>query len=184
MHQVLIHFYKRIPQFQQLDLLDQTVLIKRNLIEIIHLHYMLRQNFQQSPLIGIYMSKWINKEFNQQMARALRDFDRFIEHPLILKLALIVLMFSINLSTPCGDNQLDNYTNKINVREYQDFYITVLWRYLNYLFGEREAIRAIGIIVLQILRFQTLMNTMKEVIKRDRDLNSFDELMQSLFRLT
>ncbi len=184
MHASLIWFYKSIPDFTKLHIEDQILLIKRNLINIVHLHYILVQNFQESPIIGLYMSKWINEDFHQRMSRTRRYFDRFIEHPLILKLALIVLIFSINISPQRDINQFDQYINEMNIREIQDFYITILWRYLNYLFGERKAIQSIEIIVTQILQFQSLMDIVEEYIRQKPDRHTFNHLFKSLFRLT
>ncbi|CAF3627521.1 unnamed protein product, partial [Rotaria sp. Silwood2] len=111
-------------------------------------------------------------------------FNRFIEHPLIIKLALIVLLFSINLSPPRGTNQFNVYINKIDIYRIHEFYTIVLWRYLIYLFGEREAIKSIEIIITQILRFQNLINIMEETVRKTTDYNTFNQLMFSLFQLT
>jgi hypothetical protein len=59
MHESLISFYKSIPQFNQLDIKDRVLLIKLNLVKIIHLHCLLIQKFQEHPLIGYYMSQWV-----------------------------------------------------------------------------------------------------------------------------
>jgi len=69
MHESLIYFYRRIPDFIQLHIEDQILLIKCNLVNIIYLHYILVENFQESPRIGLYMSKWINADFHQRMSR-------------------------------------------------------------------------------------------------------------------
>ncbi|CAF4340706.1 unnamed protein product, partial [Rotaria sordida] len=63
------------------------------------------------------------------------------------------------------------------------FYIILLWRYLNYLFNEQEAIKSMEIIITKILHFQNLMNVMEENI-RQVDCNTLNQLMQSLFQLT
>ncbi|CAF3049811.1 unnamed protein product [Rotaria sp. Silwood2] len=183
-HQSLIYFYKYIPEFKQLHMDDQVLLIKCNLITIIHLHYILIEKFQERPFIGLYMSKWINEDFHYEMSRTRRYFNRFIEHPLIIKLALIVLLFSINLSPPRGTNQFNVYINKIDIYRIHEFYTIVLWRYLIYLFGEREAIKSIEIIITQILRFQNLINIMEETVRKTTDYNTFNQLMFSLFQLT
>ncbi|CAF4287178.1 unnamed protein product, partial [Rotaria sordida] len=54
MHESLIYFYKSIPEFKQLDVHDQVLLIKSNLIKIIHLHYILQEKFQENPYISLY----------------------------------------------------------------------------------------------------------------------------------
>jgi len=183
MHQSLISFYKSIPEFNKLDLEDRVLLIKFNLVKIAHLHSTLTLKFQDIPWIGVYMSKWISADFHNRMFRTRRCFDRFIEHPLILKLALIVFIFSINLSTPCGTESSDDYTNKISIREIQDFYTTVLWRYLNSVYKEKEAIRSLEIIMTKILHFQKLMVILEKYIERERSHNIVNELELSLFRL-
>jgi len=184
MHQSLISFYKSIPEFNKLDLEDRVLLIKFNLVEIIQLHSFLMQKFHDIPWIGVCMSKWISADFHNRMFRTRRCFDRFKEHPLILKLALIVFIFSTNLSTPCGTESNDDYTNKISIREIQDFYTTVLWRYLNSIYEEREAIRSLEIIVTKILHFQKLMVIVEEHLERGRAYNIINELELSLFRLS
>ncbi|CAF4807828.1 unnamed protein product [Rotaria socialis] len=83
MHESLIYFYKSIPEFKQLRVDDQMVLIKCNLIKIIHLHYILIEKFQENPSIGLYMSKWISEDFHYGFSRARRYFDYFKEHSLI-----------------------------------------------------------------------------------------------------
>ena len=122
------------------------------------------------------MAKWIGEDFDCHMSRARQYFYRFMKHPLVLKLALIIFIFSIH--------QTDNYINKINVLRIQDFYAAVLWRYLNNLFDETEAIRSMEIISTQILHFQSLMDIMEKFVRKEKEDNISDELMQSVFRLT
>jgi hypothetical protein len=183
-HQSLINFYKLVPEFNQLDIHDRVLLIKSNLVKLVHLHSVLILHFQQQPGIGKHMTQWVGEDFHQGMSRARESFNRFIEHPLIIKLALIVFIFSMNLSVPFSNNPVDDYSNKINIREIQDFYVTIFWRYLNSLYEEREAIRSMDIIIAQILRFQTLMNEMEGAIRQKPDRDTMNELEVSLFRLT
>ncbi|CAF4202347.1 unnamed protein product, partial [Rotaria sordida] len=182
-HETLIKFLKLIPEFKQLDIHDQILLIKSNFINIIHLHRILIENFQDCPNIGKHMSKWIDKDFHNQMARTRQYFYRFINYPILLKLTLIVFIFSINLSASCNNNQTYDYNNKRILYEFQNYYITILWRYLNYLFNEKQAIRAMETIVTQILRYQLLMVIMENSIRQSPDCNQFHSLMQSIFGL-
>jgi predicted transcriptional regulator len=180
-HESLIKFYKYIPQFKELNIDDQVYLIKYNLIKIVHLHGILIEKFQENPLMGVYMSKWIGEEFHHQMSRTRRYFDRFVEHPLVLQLALIVLIFSINLSTICDTAQSEFCVNDKEICKIQNFYTTLLWRYLNTIYEEKDAIRSMAIITTQILRYQTLMNEMEEIIRRET--HPVNQLESSLFRL-
>lgn len=184
MHKSLVSFYQHIPDFTQLYIDDRVLLIKCNLINIVPLHYILVQNFYESPMYGVHMSKWVNKDFHNQMSRTRRYFYRFIEHPLILKLILIVFIFSLNISLPCNVNELNDYTDKIRINKIQEFYTSILWRYLNIIYNEYEAIRSMEIIVTQILHYQRLMNIMANVLRRETTNNTVHQLISSLFRLT
>ncbi|UJR14812.1 hypothetical protein I4U23_001799 [Adineta vaga] len=174
-HKSLIEFYKKIPQFKQLNLDDEVRLIKSNLINIIHLHDILIQNFSESPSIGYFMSKWIHQDFHHHMSQARQCLYRFYEHPLILKLALIVFIFTIY---ECND-----YSDKFRIEELHEFFIALLWRYLKHLYSEDEAIQSMDIIKKQILQFQTLMNVMEDIVRREKSTNISDQLMQCVFRL-
>jgi hypothetical protein len=183
-HQSLIYFYKHIPEFKQFDIDDQVLLIKCNMIDVIHLHHIILQNFEEPPQMGTHMSKWISEDFHLQMSGTRHKFDRFMKYPLILKIALIVFVFSINLSTPCGSSRWMTYKNIKQLNQTQNFYTSLLWRYLNYLFDEKEAVRSMQVIVTQILRYQILMITMGEIIQKSGQEDMFTPLMQSIFGLT
>jgi hypothetical protein len=164
MHSSLIWFYKSILDFKQLDIDDQVLLIKCNLVNIIHLHHIIVQNFQDNEMIGKHMSKWIDEDFHNQMARTRRYFYRFMKYPLILKLSLTLFIFAINLSTPRGTSQFQEYKNRRKLFELQNYYTNILWRYLIHLFEEKEAIHSMEIIVMQILHYQKLMIIMENYI--------------------
>ena len=74
------------------------------MIDIIHLHHIILQNFHEIPQIATHMSQWITEDFHQQMSRTRQRFDRFMKYPLVLQIALVVFVFSINLSTPRGSS--------------------------------------------------------------------------------
>ncbi len=183
-HQSLIYFFKNIPEFKQFDLDDQILLIKCNMVDIIHLHHIILQHFQEIPQLGEQMSSWISPDFHHQMCRTRQKFDCFIRYPIVLQITLIVFVFSLNLSIPRGSSQFTNFKNKRKLYQCQSFYTSLLWRYLNYLFDENDAIRSMHIIVMQILRYQLLMNTMDEALQKCGLQDIFNPLMQSIFGLT
>lgn len=184
MYQSLIVFYKQIPEFQQYDLADQILLIKCNLLNMIHFHHTIVENFEELIPLDSHMPRWVSLDFHLEMARTRKRFDQFMKYPHVLQISLIVFIFSINLSTPRGSSQFTDYINKSKLMKSQNFYISLLWRYLNYLFNEDEAVRAIQTIVMQVLRYQTLMNVMDEFIQNDGHQILFDPLTQSVLRLT
>ena len=183
-HESLINYFKLLPEFKELSMNNQILLIKSNLVKIIHFHCVLVDQFRDNNRIGAYMERWVSPEFHQGMARARQYSYRFIEHPLIIKLVLIVLIFTIDLSVPYYRDTNDDYSNKDRIRVSQDFYITLLWRYLISVYDEKEAIRSMNTIVAQVLRYQTLMNTMEAAIRQQSNNEAVNQLEVSLFRLT
>ncbi|CAF4938131.1 unnamed protein product, partial [Rotaria sp. Silwood1] len=183
-HESLINFFKCITEFKQLDINDQIILIKSNFINIIHLHYMLIMDFQESSIISKNMSKWISEDFHYQMIRTHRYLFRFMNYPLLLKLTLIVFIFNVDLSASSDPNQFYEYNNQRILFECQNYYTNILWRYLNYLFDEKEAIQSMYIIVTQILRYQLLMVTMKNSIRQSSDCDQLHSLMKSILGLS
>ncbi|CAF0935528.1 unnamed protein product [Adineta ricciae] len=175
-HRSLVEFFTKIPIFKEIDLDDRVRLIKSNLLNIVHLHDILIQNFSETPIIGYLMSKWINPEFHQQMSQTRQYLYRFCNHPLILKLALITFVFSIY--------EVDNCSSKTNILDVQHMFIALLWRYLNAVYDEKEAIISMDIITRQILRYQLLMTIMEGRVRSERSTHVSDALMQSIFRLT
>jgi len=55
---------------------------------------------------------------------------------------------------------------------------------LNYLFDEDEATRSVQLIVMQILRYQTLMDRMEDSLMSSMVQDKIHSLMKSIFRLT
>ena len=183
-HRSLINFYKLIPDFNRLDIEDRVLLIKSNVVKMVPLHCALIYRFHEHPKIGQYMSKWIGVDFHQRMSQVFQRCVRFIEHPLVLKLTLIIFIFSMHLSAPYGSDLSFDYSNRNTIREIQEFYATLLWRYLEHIYDENEAIQSMSMIIVQVLNFQTLVNGMEEVVCQEPDCHTFNELELSLLRLT
>lgn len=183
-YESLIKFYKCIPNFKQLDLSDQILLIKCNMLTTTHLHYILIRNFRENHLVGRFMTQWLSAEFHQRMSRTRRHFHRFIKNPMVLKLILIVFLFSMSLSIPQHSSQSMEYKNSEKLYESQNFYAALLVRYLNQVFDENEAILLIQLIVTQMIHFQTLMNRLLDIIQTETARQGCSPLMKSLLQLT
>lgn len=183
-HESLINYFKLLPEFKELSMNNQMLLIKSNLVKIIHFHCVLIDQFRDNNQIGPHMEKWVSPEFHHGMARVRQQSHRFVEHPLIIKLVLIVFIFTIDLSVPYYRDINDDYSNKDRIRAIQDFYTTLLWRYLISIYGEKEAIQSMNTIIAQVLRYQTLMNTMEAAIRQQSNNETVNQLEVSLFRLT
>ncbi|CAF1133198.1 unnamed protein product [Adineta steineri] len=183
MYRSLILFYNQIPGFKQLNIEDKILLIKCNITHLIHLHHILKDNFIENPKIGLHMSKWIDSDFHKQMSKTRHSYDYFIEYPIVLKLALIPLMLTINLSRLPFDQLSLELNDKNLIIQYQSLYITLLWKYLNVIYDEKDAIKAVQILIFQLLRYQLLMYEMENIIKKQTNSNQFNPLTKSVLRL-
>jgi hypothetical protein len=182
-YQNLIEFFKKIPQFKQIDIKDQILLIKCNITHLVHVHHVLKDHFKEDPQIGLHMSRWINSDFHQQMSKNRHSLDYFIQHPIVLKLSLVTFIFIINLSRlPYEQLSIQLNNQKLLIKN-QDFFITLLWKYLNVIYNEKDAIKATQLIVFQYLRYQLLMEQMETIIIKQNNTNQFHPLTKSVLRL-
>jgi len=180
----LIEFFKQIPHFKQIDLEDQILLIKCNITHLVHIHHVLKDHFQENPKIGLHMSKWISPDFHRQMSKTRHALDYFYQHPIVLKIALVTFMFIINLSRLPYEQLSFQFINKHLLIENQNFFITLLWKYLNVIYNEKDAIRATQCLVFQFLRYQVLMYEMENIIIKQNNPDQFHPLTKSILRLT
>ncbi|CAF4778265.1 unnamed protein product [Rotaria sp. Silwood1] len=168
---------------QQMFKKDQIILIKCNITHLIHIHHVLKDNFVEGAKLGIYMSKWINPDFHRQMSKTRHSLDFFIQYPMALKIALVTFMFISNLSR-LPYNQLSiQLIDKNLINQHQNFFTTLLWKYLNVIYKEKDAIRAIELIIFQFLRYQLLMSEMDNIILNQFNPDQFHPLIRSVLRL-
>lgn len=180
----LIEFYKQIPLFQNLHLDDQILLIKSNLTHLVHLHHILKDHFQENAQMGHLMSEWINLDFHKQMSKNRRSLDYFIEHPLVLKISLVMLIFIINLSqSPSKELSID-FLDRRSIIKNQNLLITLLWKYLHRIYDEKHAIKGIQLIVFQYLRYQSLIEDMEMIVSNKFHSNQFHPLTKSVLHLS
>lgn len=179
----LIEFYKQIPSFEKLHLDDQMLLIKSNLTHLVHLHHILRDHFEENPRIGSLMSKWISSDFHQQMSENRHRLDRFIEHPLVLKISLVVFIFLTNFSRIPSKEFSFQFHDHSSIMNNQNLFLTLLWKYLHVIYDEINARKSFQLIVFQYLRYQSLISEMEMIISKKFNSNEFHPLIQSLLHL-
>ena len=184
MYRSLIDFYKQIPEFRRVSVDDQILLIKCNMTHLIHVHHVLKDQFTENTHIGHLMSRWISPPFHQRMSRTRRLYDYFLEHPIVLKLSLVVMMFTINLSRLPDDDLSCELTNRRSLMKSQDMYVTLLWNYLTVVFDATTAVQSMVVLVSQYLRYQQLMAEMESFIFEHFHPCQFHPLTKSVLRLS
>ncbi|CAF1235871.1 unnamed protein product [Rotaria sordida] len=93
------------------------------------------------------------------MSKIRLSFIYFIQYPIVLKLTLVAFIFIINLSR-LHYNQLSfQLINRNLIIQHQNFYTTLLWKYLNVIYNKKYAIGEMKkFIIFQFLSYQLLMN--------------------------
>ena len=183
-YQNLIEFFKQIPHFHQIDIEDQILLIKSNLTHLVYIHYILKDHFQENPQIGFYMTKWINADFYQRMSKIRHSFDLFVNHPIVLKLVLVVLIFLLNLSCLPLEELTIEFLNRNILMKNQNLFLNLFCKYVHVISNEHDAIQVTQLIVFQYLRYQLLINEMEMFIRKENHPEQFHPLIRSVFRLT
>jgi hypothetical protein len=184
MFHTLIQFFKLIPEFQQFSLNERILLIKCNLSHLIQIHHVLRDSFVDDTQIGHLISCWMSPSFYTRISGARHRYAYFCEHPIILKLTLMTMIFTINLShLPEGDLSY-GFSDRTSLIRSQEMYVTVLWSYLNVLLDQRSAVQSMSLVVFQYLRYQRLLTEMDGFIREHFRPDQFHPLTTSVFRLT
>jgi hypothetical protein len=144
---------------------------------------MRKYQFVENTYKGNLMGCWISASFYSRIACTRRLYGHFCEHPIILKLTLVVMIFTINLSRlPERDLSYD-FADRRSVIGAQEMYVTLMWDYLNVLFDEERAVQAMSLVIFQHLRYQRLMNEMDLFIGEHLHREQFHPLTKSVLRL-
>ena len=184
MYRSLIDFYKQIPEFRQVVVDDQILLIKCNMAHLVHIHHILKDRFVENAHLDRLMNCWVNPSFSSRLGRTRRLYNYFLEHPIVLKLSLVVMIFTINLSRLPEEDLLYDFSDRRSLIRSQEMYVTLLWNYLSVVCDERSAVQSMGLVVFQYLRYQRLMHEMEPFIVEHFHPEQFHPLTKSVLRLT
>ncbi|CAF0806346.1 unnamed protein product [Rotaria sp. Silwood1] len=93
----------------------------------------------------------------------------------LIKIMLFVLIFSSNFSMVIFNDQEDFNTmsSSIELIHIQDIYVTVLWKYLIYLYGYKQA----------VVRFSRLLKTVLDMLSRVEELSKNVTLHKMINRI-
>ena len=135
-------------------------LAKCSLIHLIGIHHVLTDQLKENIHIRHLMSQWIRSSCQHRMSRTRRRYDCFLEHPIVLQLSLIMMIFTINLSRlPAKDLSVE-FKDRRSLVQSQEMYANLLWNHLNEVFDEIRIVQSISLVIFQHLRYQKLMEEM------------------------
>ena len=162
---------KRSPDLRALPIDARRTLIRRNLFWIsLYQRFILSHQFDflnDSKLIlsiiGLYGVDCFKK--------VMKIYQQADDNETIYKVMLFVTAFFSNSSMVIFDStdDMSSATVSMNLVLIQDFYVTMLWKYLVYQYGFKEAVRRYSSLITTMLNgYQILENVM--------GLKSYDEM--------
>ena len=175
-----ISYFKHLPEFQQLDVDDQVLLIKENIRFLLPINYALlktpiHSQFRYTHVQTIGCINNINLHLMyQHLSNSFVPFVVF--DPLIMKLLLIILFFK---TTTNIDYQQLQYIKRI-----QSSYTELLWLYINEKCGELKAIRFLTTMVTKLLHLQTMIDQIDSIVRLNSDIQYLDSLMKTILQLS
>ncbi|CAF1257840.1 unnamed protein product [Rotaria sordida] len=119
------------------------------------------------------------------MSEIRHSFIYFIQYSIVLKLILVAFIFIINLSRLCYNQLSFQLINRNLIIQHQNFYTTVLWKYLNVIYNKKHAIGEMKkFIIFQFLSYQLLMYDMENIILNQISSDQSHPLMKSVVCLS
>ncbi|CAF1578220.1 unnamed protein product, partial [Didymodactylos carnosus] len=180
----LLAYFKLIPEFQQLSLDDQVLLTKLNLRIILPMNYCLIHSVikQSSYIQTIILISDIDSNIIRSSTAIAQTFNSFIQDPLIMKLMLIILLFTTNLLTL--DTTISFELIQLNyIQHVQLYYTQLLWTYLTYKFGEYDAQVLLMKLTFKCLKMQYNVCEIYDFIRKNVDSDRVQPLVKCITHL-
>ncbi|CAF1425169.1 unnamed protein product [Didymodactylos carnosus] len=179
-----ISYFKCIPEFHQLNIEDQIKLIRCNLRLLMPLGFLELNNFVEHPTPDNIMLSIHGKGFNTKMTNINKKFAIFIYNSTVIKLMLIILLFSTSLLTMVSIRSMNiSIQNIKQLYESQNFYTELLWKYMLHTYGESESIVIFNLIISQCLNLQNLTIERDEQLRKNTEFSTIAPLMQSVLQI-
>ncbi|CAM4934434.1 unnamed protein product [Rotaria socialis] len=181
-----ISYFKHLPEFQQLNIDDQVLLIKQNIHILLPVNYALLKTpaHSQFRYTRIQTAGCVNNINLHSMYQLLSNtFVPFVTlDPLVVKLFLIILFLTTNLLTTNFDTV--GYKQLGYIHRIQSAYTQLLWLYMIEKYGEKRAVILYTRIITTFLHLQTVINRIDSIIRLNKDTQYLDSLMKSILQLT
>jgi hypothetical protein len=184
----VVSYFKHLPEFQNLNLDDQVLLIKQNIRLLIPLNYAILRTPVNSKFGGARIQT-IGCKDNINLHDMLRplaeSFVEFVTYdPLIIKLLIIVLFFTTNSLTTKSIYDPAKYKQLNNIKQIQSSYVELLWIYMIEKYGEEDAIHLYTKMITKYLNIQIIIDQIDLIIQMNDDRQNIDSLMKTMLQLT
>jgi len=163
---------KRSSHFHSLEINSRRTLIQHNIS---------LTGYLNAFFVGLEVDLWSNMDFRIAY-NTLLGSDYFMQlsavpkrmdpNGTLMKIMLVIIVFSSNYSIVIFNNiqNIKIKSNPINLIHIQDIIVTLLWKYLIYLYGHTEA----------ILRYSSLIKTVLDILYELEELSNTEIFHQIL----
>ncbi|CAF4080366.1 unnamed protein product [Adineta steineri] len=187
----LISYIKQIDEFRQLKQDDQVYLVKLNLLTLCFFHsifiYDPRTNLYYEPntkdprFSGKDWSKTLNKQFHIEMKQLRNDIiDIFQLDDIIIKLFLLIFIFSIQNSLNQSSECVLIDVNVLDIFKAQNIFIDLAYKYCLNQYGFRKTSVLFSRYIYKIMKIQQLVDEVKYTIDTYIDTRQLPLLIQCL----
>jgi hypothetical protein len=181
MYTALIQYFKFVPEFSNLSFYLKKSLIKNNLNQIFRLNSALVIKAagivdDQSSLVCMRL---FPPDLFLELCKCISALSPFLYDPILLKLILIVLIFSSYLTLRYENNLIDNEDDysTYNILNIQNIYVELLWRYiLSRCSNYREAVKLYSSFITCLVYSQYINIKLNEYISKITS-NQTDQLL-------
>lgn len=181
-----INYFKHLPEFQQLNVDDQVLLIKQNTHLLLPLNYALLK----APIHSQFRYTYIqtigcidNINLHSMYTYLSNSFLLFVNiDPLIVKLLIIILFFTITNTQSTNFETID-YKQFEFIRYIQSSYVELLWMYMIEQCGEINARKLFTNIIMKFLHLQLAIDRIDSIIRLNNDIQHVDVLLKSVLQL-
>ncbi|CAF1320382.1 unnamed protein product, partial [Didymodactylos carnosus] len=178
-------FFRHIPEFHNLSINTKTCLTQRNLRHLTGINAIdyLRTNCAPWQSVDLMVFQYVyGDQLLMVITEALESLRVVLFDPIMIRLLLIILIFSTSLSITSQDSNFEyqSESSLVNSFQIQNYYIKLLWYYMEYRFGEQQAVRMLSIIILHCLHSQNIGYQLDQHFQQRHDLY---EMLESI-RLT
>lgn len=190
----LLTFFKQIPEFDQLNVTDRVTLIKFNLLPLLCINSTLSYNAETDQMVETEFDVPLDASILQSIygndgyQRLRIVFDKFLHiakyDQKIIQLALITFVLTKGFSPVAEKEPI--LTDASAVSRAQNYYIELLWKYLETVHGAQLAIRILNQLIAHFMAWQTLQIHLRSRIEQillTTDTNELLPFMKALLNL-
>lgn len=182
-----INYFKHLPEFEQLHVDDQVLLLKENIRILLPINYALLKTpvHSQFRYTAIQTIGCVNNIDLHSMYTSLSNsFVPFvISDPLMIKLLLIVLFFTTK-NAQIITKETTNFKELDSIKRTQSSYTELLWLYMIERCGEVQARILFTKIMMKFLHIQLVTEQIDSIVRLNDDIEHIDGLLQSILQLT